>query len=194
METLRKAGQMGKLPAYLVALGVVVVAAAFVYTVVADRGPAGETQLAELQKSVDALRGDVAGLHVALNGLEAALRDEDGSAVKVPLPRVAGGTAAGATAVEGTDPAATVELDDMNTEPVDIVLTVAADGTYVLDGKAVAKEDLKAELDRTLHANPAMQLIVMSDTSTAYDDVATACETAKSVGIHRLHLSTEPAE
>jgi biopolymer transport protein ExbD len=196
---LRKVEPMNGLPAYLVALGVIIVAAAFVYTVVADRGPADETRLAELQESVKSLRGDVADLRIALNGLETAVREGNTVAAKQPPQPVDGGTSSGGTAaadtgVEDSGSPTAAETGEVNTEPVDIVLTVAADGTYTLDGKAVAKDDLEETLKSTLQANPAMQLIVKGGQSASASQLQEALKTANHAGIFRTSVVVAPEE
>ena len=49
---------------------------------------------------------------------------------------------------------------EVNVEPVNVVLEVKTRGECVLRGRAVARDELRAELKKVLAANPAMLLIV----------------------------------
>lgn len=186
---------MKGMPAYLVALGVLVAAGACVFSVVVG-GASGGKQIAKLQDSVESLRKDVAELRTTVGELEATVGKGAGAALKQP-DAVPGGGGPGHDAgpsVENVESSALSEGETVNEEPVDIVLEIAADHTITLDGRAVAKDDLEAELKRVLRANPAMQLIVKGDTSISYDDLQQVLNTARRVGIYRVGLATAPAQ
>ena len=186
---------MKGMPAYLVALGVLVAAGACVFSVVVG-GASGGKQIAKLQDSVESLRKDVAELRTTVGELEAAVGKGAGAAPKQP-DAVAGGGGPGRDAgpsVENVESPALPEGGNVNENPVDIVLEIAADRTITLDGRAVAKDDLEAELKRVLKANPAMQLVVKGDASVPMNEVQGVVDTAKRAGIYRLSLATAPAQ
>jgi biopolymer transport protein ExbD len=77
---------------------------------------------------------------------------------------------------------------------VDIVLAIAADGSLTLDGRAVSRDGLEAELKRMMQARPAMHLIVKADKSVAAAEVTACVDTAGKAGIHNVDIATAPTD
>ncbi|MBN1918347.1 MAG: biopolymer transporter ExbD [Verrucomicrobia bacterium] len=186
---------MKGVPAYLVALGVVVVAVAFVYTVLAGGGSTGGSQITKLQDSVESLKKDVAALRISANEVKALLASGTPVSVQPGSSATNGGQGSDVAAPDGvTNGSVSPGAENVNAEPVDIRLQIAADGTYTLEDKAVAKDDLEAQLRAVLKANPAMQLIIRADASVPNDDLLEATKAANRAGIYRIALITEPAQ
>jgi biopolymer transport protein ExbD len=78
------------------------------------------------------------------------------------------------------------EPTGVNLEPVDILLEMDAARELTLDGRKVARDDLKAELTRLLKANPAMRLVVRAPESVPMTEVQELLDIAGGAGIYRV--------
>jgi biopolymer transport protein ExbD len=167
-------------PAGVVVVAVVVAVIVSIWAFISSRGPSSDSGLRALEESVRDLRGEVRDLREAVRDLREVLAA--GPAHEVVAPeREAAAVGRDETGFGG---------GEVNVEPVDVVLEVKMGGACVLAGRAVARDELRAELKKVLEANPAMTLIVRPDETVPMVEVNRVLDEVQGVGIHRVSLST----
>lgn len=74
---------------------------------------------------------------------------------------------------------------------VAIVVTVSAEGEYLIDNERVVEEGLEAELRRLLSANADKAVLVRADRQVALELAVGALDSARAAGARGLGLATE---
>jgi len=188
---------MKGIPAYLAALGVLVVAVAFVYTVLVDGRASGGSTLAKLQASVESLRSDIAGLRIAINEVKTSLGQGSTTLKQPDTAMTGGGPEIGGGSKPDVEPPVedlgSPKADEVDGHPPTFVLEISAGGDYRLDGSPVSKDDLQASLKRLLESNPAMALVVKADESVAWADVTACVDAVNAAGIIRVSFGGDAA-
>jgi biopolymer transport protein ExbD len=70
-------------------------------------------------------------------------------------------------------------------------VVVTADGTLLLDGKKVEREELRAAAERAFRADPKVRVVIAADKNVRYDAVIQAIDVVKQVGIASFALNIE---
>ena len=167
-------------PATVVVVAVAIAVVISIWAFVGSRTPSGEYELRAMEKSVDELRAEVREMRAAVRELREALATEATREDVAPEGETA-----------SVDPEAVgLDAGEVNVEPVDIVIEIKAGGMCVLDGRAVERDELQAELKKVLAANPAMTLSVLPDETVPMVEVNRALDDARAVGIYRIEVST----
>jgi biopolymer transport protein ExbD len=73
----------------------------------------------------------------------------------------------------------------------DFPVAIMADGTTVVEGKAIEMGALKERLQKLLKESPDAQVIIQADTGVHHGRVVEVMEAAKSAGVERLAIATE---
>lgn len=73
----------------------------------------------------------------------------------------------------------------------DFPVAIMADGTTVVEGKAIEMGALKERLQKLLKESPDAQVIIQADTGVHHGKVVEVMEAAKSAGVERLAIATE---
>ncbi len=77
--------------------------------------------------------------------------------------------------------------------PAQLAATVTKEGRIFLEDREVPVEELKAELEERLPANPQQRLLVIrADSEARHGRVVKVMDLAKQAGFHRLAIATEP--
>ncbi len=173
--------------AYVVVVAVVIAVATNLIALSKSNRPSDREDHAALRASVDALSARIDELRAAVH--EFSTR---------PLVRTTEASTATRASVSVGEPAPGGESgprvepsdNELQTEPVDIVLEMDAAGSCTLAGRGVGPEELGTELKRVLQANPAMQLVVRAHAETPEAQVQAVLEAAWHAGIFRISLAT----
>jgi len=169
-------------PAAVVVVAVAIAVVISIWTFAGSRAPSGEHELRAMETSVDELRTEVRELRTAVRELREAL------AVEATREDVAPEDEAASVDSEAVG----LDAGEVNVEPVNVVLEIGRHGACTLDGRAVAREQLQAELKKVLAANPAMTLSVLPDETVPTVEVNRVLDDARAVGIHRIEIATAP--
>lgn len=178
-------------PAYVVVAAVVVAVLVNVSVLVRGSGSSDFRDRSEISAEISELRREIAELRYYVQVMSETLNargtstGDDSSRGFPPDDEILLG---GGPVVDEPPPA------EVNTEPVDIVLTIDAAGACTLDGKVVEREKLGAELKRVLQANPAMLLVIEADKGVPLGHVTSVQAAAREAGIHRISLAVEVVE
>lgn len=76
----------------------------------------------------------------------------------------------------------------------DLIIAVDAAGTLSLDGRALGRNELIAELRRRAAAAPGRAALIQGDTRTAFGAMTRALEAVGEAGISEIRFATEPNE
>ena len=75
-------------------------------------------------------------------------------------------------------------------------ISIAADGSYALNGQALVKSDLatlSSALQRESAGDSSLPLVISADARTAHQAVVTAMDAARKLGFSRLRITTVEA-
>jgi len=164
-------------PAYVVVVVVIIAAAAHFIAFGTGSRSSDDSQLADLQNSVDLLTARVGVVQLTLDKLTAKL-DAMASEPRAggPVEEVNENTVAPAT---------------RNLDPVNVILEIDEAGHCGLAGQPVQRDNLVTTLKATLRANPAMQLVVKSHEELAASELHGILKQVREAGIYRVSLQTE---
>ncbi|MBE7418577.1 MAG: biopolymer transporter ExbD [Ideonella sp.] len=88
----------------------------------------------------------------------------------------------------------TADAERIRERPAEIVVSVAADGRYLVDKKPVegrSVEVLTAELQAAANARPDVMVIVSADALSAHQAVINVLDAARRAGIGRLSFAAQ---
>jgi biopolymer transport protein ExbD len=71
---------------------------------------------------------------------------------------------------------------------------VASDGTMLLDGRPVSKEELRGAAERALKSDPKVRVVIAGDRSVRYEAIIGVIDLVKQVGIGTFALNVERIE
>lgn len=83
------------------------------------------------------------------------------------------------------------------TPPRQLEITIAADGSYALNGQSLVKSDLptlSSALQKESEGDSSLPLVISADARTPHQAVITAMDAAGKLGFSRLRISTVEAE
>jgi biopolymer transport protein ExbD len=80
-----------------------------------------------------------------------------------------------------------------DTKPVQINVSIEADGTVLWDGTAVDEKTLQAKIAAAAQNQPQPELHLNADRKVAYEKVAQVMSAAQSGGLTKLGFVTDPA-
>ena len=79
-------------------------------------------------------------------------------------------------------------------QPNLIKVTVHTDGRVVVNDQLVAPDNLRAEIEKRLQANPTAALAVYADLACKYQNVVTVVDAAKQAGVRHVALAIRNKE
>jgi biopolymer transport protein ExbD len=88
----------------------------------------------------------------------------------------------------------TADAEKLSDHPREIIVAIAADGRYAIDGKAVAGrsvEILVAELSAAAVGSKDAVIIVSADANAAHQSVISVMDAARRAGLPRLTFATQ---
>jgi len=74
----------------------------------------------------------------------------------------------------------------------ELVINVLADGSLVVNGRAVSEDDLRGMITTAVQANPNQKVNVRGDRATSYGQIARVLDICKGAGIQEPFLDTVP--
>jgi biopolymer transport protein ExbD len=74
----------------------------------------------------------------------------------------------------------------------EIIINVDAQGAIRVAGREVQPEELRAQIETAVKANPRQKVSIRGDRATAYANIARALDICKSAGINEPFLDTVP--
>lgn len=83
------------------------------------------------------------------------------------------------------------------TPPKQLEITIAADGSYALNGQGLVKSDLAtltSALQKESEGDSSLPLVISADARTPHQAVITAMDAAGKLGFSQLRISTVEAE
>lgn len=92
--------------------------------------------------------------------------------------------------------AETAEVTQDN-PPRQLEITIAADGSYALNGQSLVKSDmatLSSALQKESEGDSSLPLVISADARTPHQAVITAMDAAGKLGFSRLRISTVDAQ
>ncbi|MEW6343449.1 MAG: biopolymer transporter ExbD [Pseudomonadota bacterium] len=78
------------------------------------------------------------------------------------------------------------------TKPVQVNVSVEADGTVLWDQQKVSSDELRAKIAQAAQANPQPELHLNADRKVAYEKVAEVMSAAQAGGLTKIGFVTQP--
>lgn len=101
------------------------------------------------------------------------------------------------TATYMVKPAIRIDLPDAatgeNTEPTSLGISVAADGTLMLDGTVITEPDLKARVAQEFTKDANVVCLISGDKDSRHGDVTHVIDLVKSLGVTKFAINIDPA-
>jgi biopolymer transport protein ExbD len=74
----------------------------------------------------------------------------------------------------------------------DIVVILDKEGKLIVNGVSMEMKDLERVFQRTHKKNPSAMVIIKADKEASHGDVVIIMDTAKTSGLNRIAIATEP--
>lgn len=102
------------------------------------------------------------------------------------------------TATYMVKPAIRIDLPDAatgeNTEPTSLGISVAADGTLMLDGAVLSEADLKARVAAEFAKDPNVVCLISGDKDARHGDVTHVIDLVKGIGVTKFAINIDPTQ